>query len=129
MDMKNVRSVANKVGLMKKKYSLPLSTSSKAADAGTSSGPFISKTTAKTIKKAPAKKPAAKKGKKAKEESEDEVEQDVQQETEQEAESGAEDPDVTVSTLLAVKKLSTPELEELCFGPADPEEEGESQNV
>jgi hypothetical protein len=134
LGMKNVKSVANKVGLIKKKYSLPISTSSKAASADAASpGPAVPKTTAKVIKKGTAKKaPVKKEGKKGakKDESEGESEQEPEQETEQHAESGLQDPDATVSTPLAVKILSTPELEELCFGPADPEEEeDETQNI
>jgi hypothetical protein len=50
--MKNVKSVANKVGLIKKKYSLPLSTSSKAASGDAAPpGHVIPKITAKVIKK------------------------------------------------------------------------------
>jgi hypothetical protein len=140
LNMKNPKSVGNRVGQMKKKFGFPIACSSKAATSGAghagnsaTSGPAVPKTSNKNrVKKPAAKKAPAKGGKKAKkDESEDdgeqEAEQEIEQEIEQEPVSGAEDEEATVSSPLAVKelKLSTPELEEAVFGKADPKEEGE----
>lgn len=99
--MKNVKSVGNRVSLMKKRYGLPLGTSSgKASGAAGASSPSVPKTTVKAIKKTPTPKKkvatSAKqleasrgKGKVKKEETDDEG--DTEQEVEQDVSSAEED--------------------------------------
>jgi hypothetical protein len=141
LNMKNPKSVGNKVGQMKKKFGFSISCSSKATasgsgsgDAGASatSGPVVPKTpnNNRVTKKATATKKAPPKGSKGgkkgkKDESEDEVDQAVVPA----AESGAEDEDAMVSSPLAVKELSTPELVEAVFGKADPDEEEDGEDA
>jgi hypothetical protein len=99
--MKNVRSVGNKVTLMKKKYGLPLGTGSGKASGGEPSSPVVPKTTKsdKITKNTPKKKAATSakqlKAKAVKEESEEEGDdtQEVEQEDVGEGVSAAEDAD------------------------------------
>lgn len=99
LGMKNVRSVGNKVSLMKKKYGLPLGTGSGKASGGEPSSPAVPKTTKtdKITKSTPKKKAAipAKqlKAQAVKEESEEEGDdtQEVEQEDVSEAVSADED--------------------------------------
>jgi hypothetical protein len=94
LGMKNVRSVGNKVGAMKKKYNLPLGTSTKGSAA---ESPSIPKTTkGDKVNKTPTKKKAATSkahllAKKEEPENEDEVEQEDEEE---DAASGAEEEDL-----------------------------------
>jgi hypothetical protein len=96
--MKNVRSVGNKVGMMKKKYGLPLGTGSGRVPVGEQSSPSVLKTTKthKVIKSSPKKKVATStKLLKAKvvKESEEEVDDttEVEQEEVEEGDPAAEE--------------------------------------
>jgi hypothetical protein len=97
--MKNVRSVGNKVSLMKKKYGLRLGTGSGKASGGETSSPAVPKTTKtdRITKSTPKKKAATTakqlKAKAVKEESEEEEDdtQEVEQEDVGEGVSAAED--------------------------------------